>query len=53
VRDVITVRGNTATVTREGAVPRTVELPPGEAPAIALPDIGRAVEFGNLYLRRL
>jgi hypothetical protein len=53
VRDVITVRGNTATVTREGAAPRTVELPPGEAPDIALPDIGRAVEFGNLYLRRL
>jgi hypothetical protein len=53
VRDVITVRGNTATVTREGTAPRTVELPAGQAPAIALPDLGRAVEFGNLYLRRL
>jgi hypothetical protein len=53
VRDLITVKGSKAIVTRDGAAPRTVELPAGAAPAIALPDFGKAVEFGNLYLRRL
>jgi hypothetical protein len=53
VRDIITVKGSKATVTRDGAAPRIIELPAGEAPAIALPDLGKAVEFGNLYVRRL
>jgi Domain of Unknown Function (DUF1080) len=53
VRDIITVKGGKATVTRDGATPREVELSAGEAPAVALPDLGKAVEFGNLYVRRL
>lgn len=52
-RDVITVKGNTATTTREGVAPRQVELPAGDAPSLTLPDNGHAVEFGNLYVRRL
>jgi hypothetical protein len=52
-RHVITAKGAQATIRAEGAEPRTVELPKSSAPAIALPDSGRATDFGNLYLRKL
>jgi len=56
VRHGITVQGGVAMVSREGAAPQKIELPrveSGSFASVVLIDVGHAVEFGNLYVRKL